>query len=128
MYGIFKNAITNGALSTEFIKKYFYCLWWGLQNLSSYGQTLTTSTFVGETLFAILIAILGLVLFAHLIGNMQFFNTPPYACEPSSLPKYPPSKEMDAKLRDEEARSFWNMLLSWNCFSMGGQCTAKTPS
>ncbi|WOL01164.1 putative sucrose-phosphatase 2 [Canna indica] len=33
------------------------------------------------------------------------FNTPPYACEPSSLPKYPPSKEMDAKLRDEEARS-----------------------
>ncbi|PNX57381.1 putative serine threonine-protein kinase, partial [Trifolium pratense] len=25
-------------------------------------------------------------------------------CDPSSLPKYPPSKEMDAKLRDEEAR------------------------
>ncbi|XP_042443689.1 cyclic nucleotide-gated ion channel 17-like [Zingiber officinale] len=72
-YGIFKNALTNGALSTEFIKKYFYCLWWGLQNLSSYGQTLTTSTFVGETLFAILIAILGLVLFAHLIGNMQTY-------------------------------------------------------
>ena len=39
--------------------------------VSSYGQTLTTSTFIGETLFAILIAILGLVLFAHLIGNMQ---------------------------------------------------------
>ncbi|XP_042398138.1 probable serine/threonine-protein kinase At1g54610 [Zingiber officinale] len=36
--------------------------------------------------------------------NSEFFNTPPYACEPSSLPKYPPSKEMDAKLRDEEAR------------------------
>ncbi|EEF45481.1 ATP binding protein, putative [Ricinus communis] len=34
----------------------------------------------------------------------QFFTTKPYACEPSSLPKYPPSKEMDAKLRDEEAR------------------------
>lgn len=27
--------------------------------------------FIGETSFAILIAILGLVLFAHLIGNMQ---------------------------------------------------------
>ncbi|KAK3037890.1 hypothetical protein RJ639_032120 [Escallonia herrerae] len=39
--------------------------------LNSYGQTLTTSTFIGETSFAILIAILGLVLFAHLIGNMQ---------------------------------------------------------
>ena len=39
--------------------------------LSSYGQNLATSTFIGETLFAILIAILGLVLFSHLIGNMQ---------------------------------------------------------
>ncbi|KAL5701427.1 [pyruvate dehydrogenase (acetyl-transferring)] kinase [Ranunculus cassubicifolius] len=34
----------------------------------------------------------------------EFFTTKPYACEPSSLPHYPPSKEMDAKLRDEEAR------------------------
>ncbi|GJS81057.1 probable serine/threonine-protein kinase [Tanacetum coccineum] len=34
----------------------------------------------------------------------EFFMTKPYACDPSSLPKYPPSKEMDAKLRDEEAR------------------------
>lgn len=36
--------------------------------------------------------------------NSEFFNTKPYACEPASLPKYPPSKEMDAKRRDEEAR------------------------
>lgn len=36
--------------------------------------------------------------------NSEFFDTEPYACEPSSLPKYPPSKEMDVKLRDEEAR------------------------
>ncbi|XP_022852436.1 probable serine/threonine-protein kinase At1g54610 [Olea europaea var. sylvestris] len=28
----------------------------------------------------------------------------PYSCDPSSLPKYPPSKEIDAKRRDEEAR------------------------
>lgn len=34
----------------------------------------------------------------------EFFITKPYACDPASLPKYPPSKEMDAKLRDEEAR------------------------
>ncbi|XAR54596.1 Cyclin-dependent kinase [Bertholletia excelsa] len=34
----------------------------------------------------------------------EFFTTKPYACDPSSLPKYPPSKEMDAKLRDEESR------------------------
>ncbi|KAL3500225.1 hypothetical protein ACH5RR_039318 [Cinchona calisaya] len=72
-YGIFGNAVTNNVLSANFIDKYFYCLWWGLQNLSSYGQNLSTSTFIGETAFAILIAILGLVLFAHLIGNMQTY-------------------------------------------------------
>ncbi|KAJ8458402.1 hypothetical protein OPV22_031328 [Ensete ventricosum] len=33
-----------------------------------------------------------------------FFKTKPFACNPSSLPKYPPSKEYDAKLRDEEIR------------------------
>jgi len=37
---------------------------------------------------------------------VQFFTTEPYACEPSSLPKYPPSKELDVKLRDEESRRF----------------------
>ncbi|KAL8209890.1 hypothetical protein R6Q57_006622 [Mikania cordata] len=36
--------------------------------------------------------------------NSEFFTTKPYACDPSSLPKYPPSKEMDAKLRDEARR------------------------
>ncbi|OMO93784.1 hypothetical protein COLO4_16677 [Corchorus olitorius] len=36
--------------------------------------------------------------------SSEFFTTEPCACEPSSLPKYPPSKEMDVKLRDEEAR------------------------
>ncbi|XVF66825.1 hypothetical protein PTKIN_Ptkin10aG0068800 [Pterospermum kingtungense] len=34
----------------------------------------------------------------------EFFTAQPLACDPSSLPKYPPSKEIDAKLRDEEAR------------------------
>ncbi|EYU29181.1 hypothetical protein ABFS82_05G123300 [Erythranthe guttata] len=72
-YGIFGIAVANHVVSSGFLEKYFYCLWWGLQNLSSYGQGLTTSTFIGETLFAILIAMLGLVLFAHLIGNMQTY-------------------------------------------------------
>eukprot|EP00246_Nothoceros_aenigmaticus_P017844 TRINITY_DN89_c0_g1_i1.p1 TRINITY_DN89_c0_g1~~TRINITY_DN89_c0_g1_i1.p1 ORF type:complete len:841 (-),score=180.01 TRINITY_DN89_c0_g1_i1:419-2941(-) len=34
----------------------------------------------------------------------EFFTTKPCACDPSSLPKYPPSKEFDAKIRDEENR------------------------
>ncbi|CAL9166396.1 unnamed protein product [Musa hybrid cultivar] len=36
--------------------------------------------------------------------SSAFFKTKPFACNPSSLPKYPPSKEYDAKLRDEEIR------------------------
>ncbi|CAI9284797.1 unnamed protein product [Lactuca saligna] len=72
-YGIFGDAVSKGVVSSNFVEKYFYCLWWGLQNLSSYGQNLSTSTYIGETSFAILIAIMGLVLFAHLIGNMQTY-------------------------------------------------------
>ncbi|KAG8637130.1 hypothetical protein MANES_15G087101v8 [Manihot esculenta] len=37
--------------------------------------------------------------------NSEFFTTEPLPCNPSSLPKYPPRNEFDAKLRDEEARS-----------------------
>nr|QYW07106.1 cyclin-dependent kinase like 7 [Dimocarpus longan] len=34
----------------------------------------------------------------------EFFTTKPLPCDPSSLPKYPPCKEFDVKLRDEDAR------------------------
>ncbi|CAM0884449.1 unnamed protein product [Alopecurus aequalis] len=34
--------------------------------------------------------------------NSEFFSTEPYACEPSSLPRYPPCKEMDVKLKYEK--------------------------
>ncbi|KAM7274194.1 hypothetical protein ACFE04_028858 [Oxalis oulophora] len=36
--------------------------------------------------------------------SSEFFTTEPFACDPSSLPQYPPSKEMDAKRRDDKAR------------------------
>ncbi|XP_024541742.1 protein CNGC15b [Selaginella moellendorffii] len=74
-YGIYKDALDNGIISTglDFVNQYFYCLWWGLRNLSSLGQGLATSNYVEETLFAILIGILGLIFFAFLIGNMQTY-------------------------------------------------------
>ncbi|XP_074280402.1 putative cyclic nucleotide-gated ion channel 14 [Silene latifolia] len=72
-YGMFQNAILKKVVSDNIIDKYFYCLWWGLQQLSSYGQNLNTSTFVWETLFASVICIIGLVLFSLLIGNMQTY-------------------------------------------------------
>ncbi|KAJ9568570.1 hypothetical protein OSB04_004536 [Centaurea solstitialis] len=34
----------------------------------------------------------------------EYFTTKPYACEPSSLPKYPPNKEIDAKHREDSRR------------------------
>ncbi|KAI4346632.1 hypothetical protein L6164_007513 [Bauhinia variegata] len=34
----------------------------------------------------------------------EYFRTKPYACDPSTLPKYPPNKEMDAKHREEARR------------------------
>lgn len=37
--------------------------------------------------------------------SSEYFRTKPYACEPSSLPKYPANKEMDAKLREDSLRN-----------------------
>ncbi|KAA8542652.1 hypothetical protein F0562_023849 [Nyssa sinensis] len=72
-FGMFSDAFTDDVASSAFIDKYFYCLWWGLRNLSSYGQSLMTTTSVGETLFSSLICLAGLVLFSQLIGNMQTY-------------------------------------------------------
>ncbi|EOY02348.1 hypothetical protein QUC31_018224 [Theobroma cacao] len=70
-FGMFADAFTTNVASKNFIVKYLYCLWWGLRNLSSYGQNLETSIYIWENLFCIVICILGLILFALLIGNMQ---------------------------------------------------------
>lgn len=72
-FGIYKAAYNLSIVSAAFVNKYLYCLWFGLQQLSSLGQNLQTSLFVGEIIFCIIIAILGLVLFALLIGNMQTY-------------------------------------------------------
>ncbi|CAH9092109.1 unnamed protein product [Cuscuta epithymum] len=73
-YGIYAQAVSSGILDSEdFISKYCYCLWWGLQNLSTLGQGLETSTYPLEVLFSITLGILGLLLFALLIGNMQTY-------------------------------------------------------
>nr|KJB54978.1 hypothetical protein B456_009G056700 [Gossypium raimondii] len=73
-FGIFTQALSSGIVSsTKFFSKYLYCLWWGLQNLSTLGQGLQTSTYPGEVIFSIALAIFGLILFALLIGNMQTY-------------------------------------------------------
>ncbi|KAL1813965.1 hypothetical protein ACET3Z_024030 [Daucus carota] len=73
-YGIYARAISSGVTESEdLVSKYLFCLWFGLQNLSTLGQGLETSTFASEVIFSILVAIFGLILFALLIGNMQTY-------------------------------------------------------
>ncbi|XP_077251273.1 cyclic nucleotide gated channel 1 [Tasmannia lanceolata] len=73
-FGIYLLALQSEVVqSKDFLQKLFYCFWWGLQNLSSLGQNLKTSTYIGEILFAVFISICGLVLFSLLIGNMQTY-------------------------------------------------------
>ncbi|XP_022147438.1 cyclic nucleotide-gated ion channel 1-like [Momordica charantia] len=57
--------------TTNFHSKFFYCFWWALRNVGSSGQNLQISNYLGELFFAVFIAILGLVLFALLISNIQ---------------------------------------------------------
>ncbi|KAG6588397.1 putative cyclic nucleotide-gated ion channel 8, partial [Cucurbita argyrosperma subsp. sororia] len=66
-YGIYTQAIASGIVqSRTFFSKFCYCL-------CTLGQGLLTSTYPGEVIFSILIAISGLILFALLIGNMQTY-------------------------------------------------------
>ncbi|XP_050281262.1 cyclic nucleotide-gated ion channel 1-like [Quercus robur] len=72
-FGMFTDALKSGMVlkATRFRVKLSYCFWWGFRNLSSAGQNLQTSTFIGEIVFAVGISTFGLVLFSLLIGNMQ---------------------------------------------------------
>ncbi|KAL9454898.1 hypothetical protein AB3S75_010328 [Citrus x aurantiifolia] len=72
-FGIFAECFTDDVAASHFYRKILYCLWWGLRTLSSYAQELDTSIYVEENLLAIFICILGSVLFALLIGNMQTY-------------------------------------------------------
>ncbi|KAL5574461.1 hypothetical protein UlMin_016160 [Ulmus minor] len=73
-YGIYTQAISSGIVeSRSFFSKFCFCLWWGMQNLSTLGQGLQTSTYPLEVLFSIGIGIAGLILFALLIGNIQTY-------------------------------------------------------
>ncbi|CAK9214259.1 unnamed protein product [Sphagnum troendelagicum] len=93
-FGIYAEAIINGITtsSIEFMEKYFYCVWIGLLSLSSLTQTFIVSTYIWEIIFTICIIIVGLLLFAFLIGNMQTYL--------QSLTKR--LEEMRVKRRDTE--------------------------
>ncbi|VVB03504.1 unnamed protein product [Arabis nemorensis] len=102
-FGMYIDALKSGIVEVEpkdFPRKFFYCFWWGLRNLSALGQNLETSNSVGDIVFAIIICVSGLLLFAVLIGNVQ---------------KYLQSTtirvdEMEEKKRDTEKWMSYRML------------------
>ncbi|KAK9933184.1 hypothetical protein M0R45_020388 [Rubus argutus] len=73
-FGIYIDAIESGVLdSADFLHKISYCFWWGLQNLSSFGQGFKTSSNLLEIYFAVVVSISGTVIFAFLFGNIQAY-------------------------------------------------------
>lgn len=74
-YGIFLDALQSGMLeSTDFPQKLLQCFWWGLQNLSSFGQNLQPSPYALENLFTVSISISGMLLFLiYLNANLQTY-------------------------------------------------------
>ncbi|KAJ3698424.1 hypothetical protein LUZ61_002129 [Rhynchospora tenuis] len=72
-FGIFLIALQYGLTTTSLSEKYFYSLWWGFQELSTYGNPVVTSSFIGENLFAIGFTLLSIFLFAQLIGSMNIY-------------------------------------------------------
>ncbi|CAB4293451.1 unnamed protein product [Prunus armeniaca] len=74
-YGIFLDSLKNDGNTgdIDFPTKLCFSFWWGLRNLSNFGTNLTTSNYVWENFFAIIISITGVLLFVYLIGNVQTF-------------------------------------------------------
>nr|PNR38847.1 hypothetical protein PHYPA_019125 [Physcomitrium patens] len=91
-YGIYTNAIKNKIPSAPFVTRCLYSLWVGLVALSTLAQTLSVSGYIWEIVFDILIIVVGLLMFAFLIGNMQTYL--------QSLTKR--LEEMRVKRRDSE--------------------------
>ncbi|XP_024157854.1 cyclic nucleotide-gated ion channel 1 isoform X2 [Rosa chinensis] len=73
-FGMFHDILKSGITeSTNFFTKFFYSFWWGLKNLSNFGTNLETSSYIWENCFAILICVVGLLLFLFLIGSVQAY-------------------------------------------------------
>ncbi|CAN6700237.1 unnamed protein product [Malus baccata var. baccata] len=73
-FGIFATVLQSGIVgSTNYFQKFLTCFWWGLRNLSSLGSNLVPSIDGWETLYTVLISIIGLLMFLYLIGNLQMY-------------------------------------------------------
>ncbi|EOA40449.1 hypothetical protein CARUB_v10009174mg [Capsella rubella] len=71
MYGEVVKSEVGSANLRDFPKKFFYCFWWGLRNLSTFGESLKPGNSATDIFLAIIICACGLFLVAVLIGNVQ---------------------------------------------------------
>ncbi|RDX95285.1 putative cyclic nucleotide-gated ion channel 10, partial [Mucuna pruriens] len=121
-FGMFIEALKARVVESDidFHHKFFYCFWWGLRSvrlvnnldkfLFSVGQGLQTSTYVGEIIFAIFIAVFGLVILGQDYEMRSYIGVITY----TSL-KYLQSttvrvEEMRIKRRDAELWMSHRML------------------
>uniref|UniRef100_A0A7C9EGZ8 Ion transport domain-containing protein n=1 Tax=Opuntia streptacantha TaxID=393608 RepID=A0A7C9EGZ8_OPUST len=72
-FGIYAVGVTISASFSSFLYKYSYALWLGLQSICASGQNLFTSIYISESVYAIIVGMLGLLLVASLIVNMRTY-------------------------------------------------------
>ncbi|KAF2601208.1 hypothetical protein F2Q70_00024348 [Brassica cretica] len=127
-FGIFAEALQSGVVeSMDFPKKFFYCFWWGLRNLSALGQNLKTSAFEGEIIFAVIICISGLVLFALLIGNMQkYLQSTTVRVEEMRVKRRDAEQWMSHRMLPDDLRKRVREPLEDMVFIMRGKLTSTT--
>ncbi|XP_034219147.1 cyclic nucleotide-gated ion channel 1-like [Prunus dulcis] len=89
-FGIFLDSLQSGMVgTTDFRPKLLHYFWWGLRNLSSFGQNLQTSNHAWENLFAIFISLTGMLLFLiYLQGILQAWSRPLAIGFEFSLPSF----------------------------------------
>jgi serine/threonine protein kinase len=65
---------------------------------------------IDSDLFVIIVINIILTLLMSMLDICQFFTTDPLPCDPSRLPKFPPSKEFDLKRQNKEAARYFKFL------------------
>ncbi|KAL4594946.1 hypothetical protein ACB092_12G055600 [Castanea dentata] len=139
-FGIFLEALQSGIVqSSNLPQKFFYCFWWGLRNLSSFGQGLQTSSYLWESCFSIFISILGLLLFLYFLENLKTYIR--LAIESSdqngktSKEEHKKRKRKEKKKLKEEregkngsGKSIWKVGKRLLCFKPGLRCKKEKSS
>ncbi|KAL5744793.1 hypothetical protein ACOSQ2_027909 [Xanthoceras sorbifolium] len=109
-FRLYKDAVSYGIVHFsvgDSPRKILFCLRWGFQSLSSFGQNLQTSDDALENLFVLLISVLSIVLFVFLIAEMQIYLQSEAARSEKrkvkvvALNKWKPFKKLSRKIQWE---------------------------